>query len=233
MIVVSGFAPPTATPTPTPTPTVTPTDPDPEPETPATPVPAATAADSCSRHHPRRFRHRCLNAGRERAAGGRNGQGQTAGDQPLRRADGRAHNSRTARTVDARAGRVTIVAARRGGGTEQADFYDGIFSAGSAGRQAAHDAHPHGAAELPELKASPSPRPRRSRESSGGREPVRFRTAGIQFRDRARHPLADAGPMRIDPDPRRAAAVGTDAQQRPHGRLSIVRAGRTTGTEQR
>jgi hypothetical protein len=129
VIVVSGFAPPTATPTPTPTPTVTPTPtPDPQPETTATPFPQPQPVVQPT---PTPVSPPVLNQAVNALPSGTvkvklPGTGRyvalTAGAQLPNGTD-----------IDARAGRVTIVAARRGGGTEQADFYAGIFRISQAG----------------------------------------------------------------------------------------------------
>ncbi len=171
VIVVSGFAPPTATPTPTPTPTVTPEPADPEPETPATPVPQpqpivqppppppvsppvldqavnALPSGTVKIKLPGTGRYVTLTAGAQLPNG---------------------------TEVDARAGRVTIFAARRGGGTDQADFYAGIFRISQAG----------GLTTLNLTEALSCPRPGRARAAAKkksrklwGSGSGRFRTAG-------------------------------------------------------
>ena len=125
VIVVSGFAPPTASPTPLPPTCPTP---EPEPETPAPPVPqplpivqppptpvAPPVLNQAVNAQPTgTVKVKLPGTGRYVAL--------TAGAQLPNGTD-----------VDARSGRVTIVAARRGGGTEQADFYDGFFRISQAG----------------------------------------------------------------------------------------------------
>ena len=73
---------------------------------------------------------------------------------------------------------MTLVTAAAGGGTDQADFYDGIFKIGQSEEVQAHDTHAGREAELPAAgKASAAAKKKKKRRLWGDGK-GRFRTKG-------------------------------------------------------
>ena len=117
-------------------------------------------------------------------------------------------------TIDTRNGRVTLTSADGSGGTQTADFYEGIFRVTQT-----RGARPVTVLTLTERLSCPRGRAQRGAARQEDAQAVGQRPRPLPDRrpvqrgDRARHDLADAGPLRLDADPRHAG-LGDGARPR-------------------